>query len=90
MKQAYTVVGFYEDNGQIWVEHVQGQDINEAVAKAVKKLEKSTLDETDIAIDSKTFRQSVNIVEVFCGTHKGQTDGGSVSSAIDWPGLEIE
>ena len=83
--QGYTVVGYYEDNGQIWVEHVHGHDSTEAVVKAVKKLEGRN-DSTD---DPKYFRQNVNIVEVFCGTHKGQTDGESVSSAIDWPGLEV-
>jgi len=83
--QGYTVVGYYDDNGQIWVEHVTGHDSTEAVVKAVKKLEKTNGQEDF----SKGFRENVCIVEVFCGTHRGQTDGESVSAAIDWPGLEI-
>jgi len=84
--QDYTVVGYYDDNGNIWVEHVTGHDTNEAVVKAVKKLEKSNGQEEF----SDSFRKNVNIVEVFCGTHKGQTDNESVSAAIDWPGLETD
>jgi hypothetical protein len=87
--QGYTVVGYYEDSSQIWVEHVNGHDSNEAVVKAVKKLEKNA-ECQGLAMFSKTFRQNLNIVEIFCGTHKGQTDGNYVSSAIDWPGLEVE
>jgi hypothetical protein len=88
--RGYTIVGFYEDNGQIWVEHVQGHDVNEAVVKAVKKLANLDAADTDMTQDTKSFRQNVCIVEVFCGTHKGQTEDGTVSAAIDWPGLEVE
>jgi hypothetical protein len=94
--QGYTVVGYYEDNGNIWVEHVNGHDTNEAVVKAVKKMEKSHNPDYPPAFKkakkdfSKGFRQNMCIVEVFCGTHRGQTDGVSVSSAINWPGLEID
>ena len=81
----YTVVGYYEDNNQIWVEHANGRDYSDAVVKAVKKLER-TNDQKNF---SESFRKNVCIVEVFSGLHKGLTEGESVSSAIDWPGLEI-
>jgi len=79
-KLLFTVVGYYEDNGQIWIEHTKGHDSSEAVVNAVKSLESRNEDCLD--------RSNICIVEVFRGHHQGQTDGEAVSSAIDWPGLE--
>jgi len=81
----YTVVGYYEDNGQIWVEHAEADDTNGAVVAAVKHLEELNDRPNDIS-----FREYVCIVSVFEGHLKDLSDAEFVSAAIDWPGLEVE
>lgn len=78
----YTVVGYYEDNGQIWVEYAVAENSSQAVIYAVKALESRNEDCLD--------RANICIVEVFEGHNPGLTDGDHVSSAIDWPGLEVK
>jgi hypothetical protein len=82
----FTVVGYYEDEGQSYVEHVEAEDWSGAVVAAVKSLEKTNETPEDAA---KYFRSNVVIVEVFEGHHKGLTEHPSVCSAIDFPGLGV-
>jgi hypothetical protein len=53
----YTVVGYYADNLQPWVQHVSSTDPHQAAATAVKKLETET----------GPHAQSPYVVEVFEG-----------------------
>jgi len=72
----YTVVGYYENNGNIFVEHVKARDTNDAVVKAV----------TGIGLTHDT--DNICIVEIFKGYLTGLNETISVSSACDWPGVE--
>ena len=72
----FTVVGFYEDNGQILVHHVEAMNPNHAVRVAIKDLEKSG-----------SSRDNICIVEIFPDHITGSSDtaDNTVSCAADWP-----
>lgn len=82
----FTVVGFYDNNGNIFVQHVEAEDVNGAVTNTVKTLQHSPGKPES---DTKYFRQNLNIVSVLEGHCKDLCEADSVSSAIDWPGLEV-
>ena len=54
----WTVVGYYTDNRQPWVEFALGNTPQEAVADAISKVQESA--------------DNLVIVEVFKGNHQGQ------------------
>ena len=92
-KIMYTVIGYFEDNGQIWVEYSTGIDEQRAIVQAVKKLEYKNRLDTEKGMtkeDKKYFRSNVVLVGVFHGWLKEVSGQDSVCSAIDYPGLEVE
>ena len=84
--KTYTVVGYYEDNGQPWVEHAEAEDWCGAVVETVKSLEKTDPPSQPYSFD----RSNITIVEVFEGAHMGLAEHESVCCAADFPGLEEE
>lgn len=80
-KYKYTVIGFYEDNNQIWAEHTSAEGVCEAVVKACTALAKRN-ERTD-----DDFFRGLNIVSVVEGHAKDLNDSETVSSAADWPGM---
>lgn len=60
--KGYTVVGYYADNNQPWVEFAEADSAKEAAEQAVDQL---------IERDSSIMGQDVRIVEAFEGKHFG-------------------
>jgi hypothetical protein len=77
----FTIIGYYEDSGRIWEGTAQAEDSNDAVVKIVTRLEEHSE-------DKQFFRENLCIVGIFEGIHHNENEAESVSSAIDWPGLE--
>ena len=71
----FTVVGYYEDNGQTYVEHVDADDWIEAMRKAV------------VDYPEPTQHSDLVIVSVFEGHHMDQTEHDSCVAACDVPGV---
>lgn len=71
----FTVVGYYEDNGQPYVEHVEANDWVEAMRTCI-------LDHPEPPQASELV-----IVSVFDGAHKDQTEHESCVYACDVPGV---
>ena len=82
MKKQYTVVGFFEDNFQIWVEFVEAADECEAVALAAKQ----SFERDGQGYDSIAggFSQNMMVIEIFEGHHEGKNECPTISSAADW------
>jgi hypothetical protein len=91
----YTVVGYHEDNTQVWVEHTQANDADMAVAFAVCQMAKSrgiVKSEIDAAIQIAAkvpelleFSKSLNVLSVFEGHHQDQLESTTVFCAYDHP-----
>jgi hypothetical protein len=84
----FSVIGYYEDNGQPFVEHVMAEDWTCGIIKAVELLEKKS--GAFMSDARKHFREHVYIVEVIDGHHQGRTEHESICVAIDVPGLEVK
>lgn len=84
----FTVVGYYEDNSQIFCEHVMATDSNDAVKQLIKKIEeKRGVVNPD---GQKGIRNGICIVEIFRGHHESLNDCSTLSCAFDWPGLGVK
>jgi len=81
----YTVVGFHEEDGHIFCEHVDAKDVNDAIVKVAQK-EVSALDKC--GLEANYMLADINIVEVFADHLEGLNDCTTVSSACDWPGID--
>ena len=91
----HTVVGYHEDNNQVWVEHTQANDADMAVAFAVCQMAKSrgkVASEIDAAFliaaknsDLLEFSKDLNVVSVFEGHHQDQLESATVFCAYDHP-----
>jgi hypothetical protein len=85
---AYTVVGYYDDNGQVWVTHVVAADWQDAVLKSARDLERrndaTTHEEREI------LRNNCHLLSVLEGHHCDLNDSDSTCALIDFPGLEME
>ena len=91
----FTVVGYHEDNNQVWVEHTQANDADMAVAFAVCQMARSrgqVESEIDTAIliaaknpDLLEFSKTLNVVSVFEGHHQDQLESTTVFCAYDHP-----
>ena len=81
----FTVVGYYEDNSQIFCEHVMATDSNDAIKKLCAKREEKMEDEDAI----KYSRNNIVIVEIFRGHLESLNDCSTLSNTIDWPGLRL-
>lgn len=78
----YTVVGYYEDNSQIFCEHVMASDSNNAIKKLCWEREQN-IEGCDSRIAS---RNNLVIVEIFRSHLESLNDCSTLSNAIDWPG----
>lgn len=81
----YTVCGFHEEDGHIFCEHVDTESVDEAIVEAVKSAVNS-LDKC--GIEANYQMKEINIIEVFRGHLEPLNDCTTVSSAVDWPGVE--
>lgn len=72
----YTVVGYYEDTGEVWVEHVEAETPYDAFQVASRSI-MAFHDLNTMALDN------IAVVEAFLGHHKGQIDGDNVAYACD-------
>jgi hypothetical protein len=61
----YTVVGFYLDNDQIWIQHVTGKDAKEAAKNAVGTLTMGVPDKEQVPGSEDT--SGIEVVAVFLG-----------------------
>jgi hypothetical protein len=78
----FTVVGYYDDNGQVWVQHVTGFTYEDAVAVAVHQAKKAADEGVSVEI------HDICIVEVFEGHHHGLSTHDHVVPACEWPGVK--
>lgn len=77
----FTVVGLYDDNQQVWVEHIVAEDAGEAVINAGRKLLKREGNED---MDP----ENLLIVSVFHGHLYDKNENSAVVSIVDFPGWE--
>jgi aminoglycoside phosphotransferase family enzyme len=70
----FTVIGYFENNGQRYSGHHQGETWTDAVKDAI----------------TATAHSELVIVEVIAGFHQGLTEGECVESAGDWEAMESE
>lgn len=86
MKRRFTVIGFYEDNGQIFAEHVRAEDWTDAVVKAGNSMcarnDATTPEERDDLL------ANMNLISVLSGWRDDLNECDSVSAFCDQPGLE--
>ncbi|MEI6232899.1 MAG: hypothetical protein WCT04_07600 [Planctomycetota bacterium] len=73
--KSYTVIGYFEDNGQVWCEHVKAETPFEAMQKSVKLLKGR--DNEDVPDDNMA------VVGVFAGHRKEIGGSWAVSYASD-------
>ena len=73
--KSFTVIGYFEDNGQVWCEHVKAKTPFEAMQKSVKQLKGR--DNEDVPDDNMA------VVGVFAGHRKEIGGGWGVSYASD-------
>jgi len=76
----YTVVGYFLDNNQVWIEHVLANDWMDAFRQAIKQ----------IKLVSKQPADNIMIVEVFNGHHKGQSEHETTCLASDMRAIIAE
>lgn len=69
----YTVVGYFADNNQVWIEHVLANDWKDAFRQGVKQI-KLVSDQDD---------DNIVVVEAFLGHHKGQSEQDTTCFACD-------
>ena len=74
----FTVVGYFADNGQVWVRHATGFDYEDAVAAAVRDVKKKAGAELD----------GIAVVEVFEGHNKAVGVHDHIVFACEWPGVQ--
>ena len=77
-EKRFTVCGYHEDNGQIWVRWTHAKDWMRAIENAIKQIKKD---------DSSVFYSDIIIGSVFPGWHKDEVEHFSVCTAKDF--LEI-
>ena len=63
MLMHFTVVGYFEDNNQPWVDHVAASDVQAAMVAAVQK-----------GVERGNDAGNMVVVEVFYGYRFGQTE----------------
>jgi len=80
-RERYTVVGIYDDNDQVWVEHVEAKDPGDAIVTAGRSITSK-----NPGMDSG----NVLIVSVFPGQLNDLNETESVASVVDFPGFEEE
>ena len=85
----YTVIGFSEEDGHIFVDHVDAVGPAEAIVIAVEKRENDSFDQLDRETYRDYFRNDTQIVSVLDGHCTDHNDCATVSSAIYWPGLKL-
>lgn len=71
----YTVVGYFSDNNQVWIEHVLANTWDDAIRQGIKQIKLVSEQPTD----------NIVIVEVFQGHHKGQSEQEATCFACDFP-----
>ena len=72
--KSFTVIGFFEDNGQVWCEHVKAEAAYEAMQKAVKLLKGR--DNENVPDDNMA------VVGVFAGRRMEISESWAVSKPI--------
>jgi len=83
----FTIVGYYEDESQIFTEYVMAVNSNDAVKRLVDKIEKDKK-AADNGI-KKAIRDNIVIVSIFRGQLEDLNDCSQLSNACDWPGLSL-
>jgi hypothetical protein len=78
----YTVVGYFSDNGQVWVRHATGFDNQDAVAAAVRDVREKA--GHGIGADF----EGIAVVEVFEGHNKAVGVHDHIVFACEWPGVK--
>ena len=73
--KSFTVIGYFEDNGQVWCEHVKAESPFEAMQKAVKLLKGR--DNENVPDDNMA------VVGVFAGRRMEISESWAVSYASD-------
>jgi len=77
----FTVVGFYDSTGQLFVHHVEANDSSDAVVACYKKMKESAADPDDVNPDD------LILVEIFKGHLQSQRDDAATCCFSDWPGV---
>ena len=78
----YTVVGYFADNGQVWVRHVTGFTYEDAVAEAVRDVKEKASAGVSVGFDG------IAVVEVFEGHNKPVGVHDHLVFACEWPGVQ--
>jgi len=85
--KGFTVVGFYENDSQVWVEHVIALNAEKAVAVAVHQIADRNGIPKENFLD---YAQGICVVEVFAGLHSGLLESTSTFSAYDHPEVNCD
>jgi hypothetical protein len=80
----FTVVGFYDSTGKLFVHHVEAHDSSEAVVACYRTMKEAASDPDAVNPDD------LILVEVFKGHLDSQRDDGATCSFSDWPGIAEE
>ncbi len=81
--QPYTIIGYYDDEGKGFTEHVMAKNDNDSVVQFCKEREPKC----DDVEARKYWRDNIIIVDVISGHVESRYDCGHICCASDWPGL---
>lgn len=84
-RRRFTVIGYYDDNSQIFAEHVNATDWQHAVRLTARKMEKRN-DERTIE-DKNMLHDNMTLVSVLAGHRTDLNECSGLSSFSDQPGV---